>query len=159
MVAHKIRVIVVDRTRSPFLKQGESFYLDRINNYARVEWVEVKSASIKKGRPEEEVLNVEGEAITRRLMPRDYLIALDRAGHQYDSEELADWLNKFYMDRGGWISFVIGGPLGLSRDLMKRAQKVLSLSRLTLTHEMCRLFLLEQIYRAFTIMKGEKYHK
>ncbi len=155
----KIRVIVVDRTRSPFLKQGESFYLDRLKHYAQVEWVEVKPAAIKKGRPEEEVLNVEGEAIARRLMPRDYLVALDRTGHQYDSEGLADWLEKFYMDRGGWISFVIGGPLGLSKDLMKRAQKVLSLSRLTLTHEMCRLFFLEQIYRAFTIMKGEKYHK
>ncbi len=158
-MAFKIRVIVVDRTRSPFLKQGESFYLDRLNNYARVEWVEVKPAAIKKGRPGEEVLNVEGEAIARRLNPRDYLVALDRAGHQYDSEELAAWLEKFYTDRGGGISCVLGGPLGLSRDLMKRAQKVLSLSRLTLTHEMSRLFLLEQIYRAFTIMKGEKYHK
>ena len=158
-MALKIRVIVVDRTRSPFLKQGESFYLDRINNYARVEWIEVKAAAIKKKRPDEEVLSFEGEAISRRLTPRDYLVALDRVGHQYDSVELAGWLDKLSMDCGGWISFVIGGPLGLSRDLMKRAQKVLSLSRLTLTHEMCRLFLLEQIYRAFTIMKGEKYHK
>lgn len=158
-MALKIRVIVVDRTRSPFLKEGEAFYMDRINHYARVEWVEVKPAEIKKGRPEEEVLKIEGEAIDRRLKPKDYLVALDRRGHQYDSEELAAWLEKVYMDRGGWVSFVIGGPLGLSGDLINKAQKVLSLSRLTLTHEMSRLFLLEQIYRAFTIIKGEKYHK
>ena len=103
-MAFKIRVIVVDRTRSPFLKQGESFYLDRLNNYARVEWVEVKPAAIKKGRPGEEVLNVEGEAIARRLNPRDYLVALDRAGHQYDSEELAAWLEKFYTDKTFFIA-------------------------------------------------------
>jgi 23S rRNA (pseudouridine1915-N3)-methyltransferase len=155
----KLKVIVVDRTRSPFLKEGELFYIDRLNKYTRVEWIEVKPAMIKKGRPADEVLTSEGQAIARRLMPRDYLVALDRSGHQFDSVGLADWLDKLSMDHGGWISFVIGGPLGLSKDLLKGAQKILSLSRLTLTHEMCRLLLLEQVYRAFTIMKGEKYHK
>jgi 23S rRNA (pseudouridine1915-N3)-methyltransferase len=155
----KLKVIVVDRTRSPFLKEGELFYMDRLKKYTRVEWIEVKPATIKKGRPADEILTSEGQAITRRLMPTDYLVALDRSGHQYDSIGLADWLETLSMDRGGWISFVIGGPLGLSKDLLKNAQKILSLSRLTLTHEMCRLVLLEQVYRAFTIMKGEKYHK
>ena len=155
----KLRVIVVDRTKSPFLKEGESFYIDRLKKYTRVEWIEVKPAMIQKGRPTDEVIAAEGQAIARRLMPRDYLVALDRLGHQYDSVGLADWLDKLSMDRGGWISFVIGGPLGLSKGLLKSAEKVLSLTRLTLTHEMCRLIFLEQIYRAFTIMKGEKYHK
>ena len=155
----KLRIIVVDRTRSPFLKEGELFYLDRLKKYTQVEWIEVKPALIKKGRPVDEVLNVEGEAITRKLVPRDYLVALDRSGLQYDSIGLADWLDKLSMDRGGWVSFVVGGPLGLSADLLKKAQKVLSLTKLTLTHEMSRLLLLEQVYRAFTIMRGENYHK
>ena len=155
----KLRVIVIDRTRSPFLKSGESFYLDRLNKYARVKWIEVKPAKIKKGRKHKEVLDVEAQAITKRLTPGDVLVALDRTGHQYDSMGLADWLEKLSVDQSGWISFVIGGPLGLSKELIEKAQKVLSLSRLTLTHEMCRLLLLEQIYRAFTIIKGEKYHK
>jgi 23S rRNA (pseudouridine1915-N3)-methyltransferase len=155
----KLKVIVVDRTRSPFLKEGELFYIDRLNKYTQVEWIEVKPSMIKKGRPADKVLTAEGQAIARRLMPRDYLVALDRSGHQYDSVGLADWFDKLSMDHGGWISFVIGGPLGLSKDLLKSAQNILSLSKLTLTHEMCRLLLLEQIYRAFTIMKGEKYHK
>lgn len=133
--------------------------MDRIKNYTQVEWIEVKRASIKKARPTEEILAAEEKAIARRLSTTDYLVALDRSGHQYDSEGLAAWFDKLSMERGGWISFVIGGPLGLSKDLLMRAQKVLSLSSLTLTHEMCRLFLLEQVYRAFTIMKGEKYHK
>jgi 23S rRNA (pseudouridine1915-N3)-methyltransferase len=155
----KLRVIVVDRTRSPFLKEGELFYIDRLKKYAKVEWIEVKPTMVKKGRPADGVLTAEGQAIARRLMPRDYLVALDRSGHQYDSVGLAEWLDKLSMDRGGWISLVIGGPLGLSKDLLNNAHKVLSLSKLTLTHEMCRLLLLEQLYRAFTIIKGEKYHK
>lgn len=155
----KLKVIVVDRTRSPFLKEGESFYLERLRRYAQVEWVEVKPAKIKKGRPDEEILSAEGQAIARKLAPRDYLIPLDRTGHQFDSEELAAWLDRLSTGTAGWISFIIGGPLGLSKELLARAQKTLSLSRLTLTHEMSRLLLLEQLYRAFTILRGEKYHK
>jgi 23S rRNA (pseudouridine1915-N3)-methyltransferase len=155
----KIRVIAVDRTRSPFLKEGESFYLKRLRRYAQVEWAEVKPARISKGRPVGEILSDESEKIGRRLIHRDYLVALDRSGHQYDSEELAAWLDGLSTGAGGWISFIIGGPLGLSRELMERSHKTLSLSRLTLTHEMSRLILLEQLYRAFTIMRGESYHK
>ena len=135
------------------------FFLDRIKKYTQVEWIEVKPTQIKKGRSIDDVLTAEGKAIARRLMPREYLVGLDRSGHQYDSEGFAAWFDKLSLEHGGWISFMIGGPLGLSEDILKRAQKVLSLSRLTLTHEMCRIFLLEQVYRAFTIMKGEKYHK
>ena len=155
----KFRIIVVDRTRSPFLKEGELFYRKRLGNYAQSEWVEVKPARITKGRPAEEVLAAEGEAIARRLNAADYLVALDRTGDPYDSVELAGWFQRLSVEVGGWVTFVIGGPLGLSRETVTRAQKVLSLSRLTLTHEMCRLVLLEQIYRAMTILRGEKYHK
>jgi len=155
----KIRFIVVDRTKSPFLKEGESFFLKRLRRYARVEWIEVKPARIKRGRPTEEILGEEARAISRRLTPRDYLVAMDRNGRQYDSKGLAEWLNGLSTSNSGWVSFVIGGPLGLSREILDRSDHVLALSKLTLTHEMCRLFLAEQIYRAFTIMAGEKYHK
>ena len=155
----KFRIIVVDRTRSHFLKEGEGFYQKRLKNYAQLEWVEVRPARITKGRSEEEVLAAEGETIARRLMAGDYLVTLDRKGDQYDSVELAGWFRKLSVDIGGWINFVIGGPLGLSKEMLARAHKVLSLSRFTLTHEMSRLVLLEQIYRALTILRGEKYHK
>ncbi len=155
----KIRVIVVDRTRAPFLKAGEAFYLERLQKYAQVEWVEVKPTKIKKGRSSEEIVSAEGEKISQRLAMRDYLVTLDRSGHEHDSVGLAAWLNK--LSTGVWdrVSFIIGGPLGLSREILERSQKVLSLSKLTLTHEMSRLLLLEQLYRAFTILRGEKYHK
>jgi len=155
----KIRFIVVDRTRSPFLKEGESYYLERLRKYARVEWIEVKPAKIRKGIPTEDILTSEGDFITKRFAPDDYLVALDPSGHQYDSEELAAWLNGLSTNVRGWVCFIIGGPLGISKKILDQAHKVLSLSKLTLTHEMTRLFILEQIYRAFTILKGEKYHK
>ena len=155
----KLKAIVVDRTRSPFLKEGESFYLERLRKYAQVQWIEVKPAKIKNGRPEKKILATEGQAIARKLAPGDYLVPMDRSGHQFDSEELAAWLDGLSISAGGCIVFIIGGPLGLSKELIGRGHKILSLSRLTLTHEMTRLLLLEQLYRAFTILHGEKYHK
>jgi 23S rRNA (pseudouridine1915-N3)-methyltransferase len=155
----KIKFLVVDRTRAPFLKEGESFYLERLRNYARVEWVEVKPVKIERGRPREDVLAMEEQRIAKRLKPHDYLVSLDRTGHQYNSQDLSAWLDRLSTDTRGWVCFTIGGPLGLSKKLLARSHKVLSLSRLTLTHEMSRLFLLEQLYRAFTILQGQKYHK
>jgi 23S rRNA (pseudouridine1915-N3)-methyltransferase len=155
----KIRFIVVDRTRSLFLKEGESFYLRRLRRYANIEWTEIRPEKIRKGRPEEEILRKEGESMMERLGSGDYIIALDRTGMQYDSDELACWLGRLSIDIGGRVCFMIGGPLGLSKEIVDRADQILSLSRLTLTHEMCRLFLLEQVYRAFTIMKGHRYHR
>ena len=154
----KIKIIVVDRTRLPFLKQGESFYLDRLKRYARTEWVEVKGAAIKKGRPAKEILAIEAGYIAKKILPRDYVIALDKSGKNCDSEGLATRIDRLTLTHDR-LTFIIGGPLGLSRDILSKAHKLFSLSQLTLTHEMSRLFLLEQLYRAFTILNNEKYHK
>jgi len=155
----KIRIIVVDRTRAAFLREGESFYLKRLRRYVHVDWEEIKPTKIAKGKRDEEILKAEGELLARRISPKDYLVALDRAGDLLDSEELARWLENLSRRAAGGVSFLIGGPLGLSKSLLYSAQKVVSLSRLTLTHEMSRLLLLEQLYRAMTILKGERYHK
>lgn len=155
----KMRIIVVDRTRSPFLKEGEVFYLDRLRKYVQVDWVEVKPVKISQGRPAPEILAGEGERIVQRLAQDDYSVCLDRSGNQYDSKRLAAWLNSLLNKGEQWVSFIIGGPLGLSKDILHRSREVLSLSQFTLTHEMSRLILLEQLYRAFTILRGEKYHK
>ncbi|MBW1803896.1 MAG: 23S rRNA (pseudouridine(1915)-N(3))-methyltransferase RlmH [Deltaproteobacteria bacterium] len=155
----KIRIMVLDKTRSPFLKEGESFYLSRIKKYIQVNWTEIKPVPIKKGRSAAQILSLEGQAILRKLASNDYAVALDRSGKQYQSEKLARWLDHLSGQAVGWICFIIGGPLGLSTDIIDRADHVLSLSRMTLTHEMSRLILLEQIYRSMTILRGEKYHK
>jgi 23S rRNA (pseudouridine1915-N3)-methyltransferase len=155
----KIRIIVVDRTRSAFLRDGEAFYLARLQKYVQVQWVETKPARITKGRPDPEILKEEAQRIQKRLFSGERVVALDRSGRQFASERFAVWMDSLSSRGIGVVSFIIGGPLGLSRDLLEQADEVLSLSKFTLTHEMSRLILLEQLYRAFTILKGEKYHK
>ena len=154
----KIKVIVIDRTRSPFLKQGESFYLDRLRRYANAEWVEVKSARITKGKSIKDILEAEGKSIAKRFVQREYNIALDRSGKAYDSESLAARIEQLSFNNNR-LTFIIGGPLGLSKEILGSANEVFSLSKLTLTHEMSRLLLLEQLYRSFTIINNERYHK
>jgi len=154
----KIKIIVVDRTRSSFLKKGEAFYLERIQKYAHTKWVEVKPAKIKKSTPAEAILTAEGASIIKKIHSRDYVVTLDRSGSAYNSKKLAARIDRLSLDNSR-LAFIIGGPLGLSKTVLEKANEVLSLSRLTLTHEMSRLILLEQIYRAFTIIHNEKYHK
>jgi 23S rRNA (pseudouridine1915-N3)-methyltransferase len=154
----KLKFIVVDRTRSSFLKEGESFYLERLRRYAHPEWVEVKPARIKKGRPAQDILSTEGLSILKRTLPKDYLIALDRSGEVLDSKGLAARIDALSFSHNE-LTFIIGSPLGLSKGVLQRAREILSLSKLTLTHEMSRLILLEQLYRGFTILNNEKYHK
>lgn len=155
----KIRIIVVDRTRSGFLKEGESYYLERLKKYVQVDWFQVKPAKIADEKKAEEFLAVEGERIFRKVGPHDYLVSLDLSGRQFDSEGLASWLQNLAGRGEKCVTFAIGGPLGLSKEVIQRSREVLSLSELTFTHEMSRLILLEQLYRAFTILRGEKYHK
>ncbi len=154
----KIKAIVVDRTRSAFLAEGESFYLDRLRRYAHTEWIETKPSRINKGRPTQRILAEEGHAIAKRLQARDHVIALDRSGKPYDSKGLAARIDHLSVSHSQ-LAVIIGGPLGLSKEILDRANETLSLSMLTFTHEMSRLFLLEQIYRGFTIINNEKYHK
>ncbi|RJR21666.1 MAG: 23S rRNA (pseudouridine(1915)-N(3))-methyltransferase RlmH [Desulfobacteraceae bacterium] len=153
-----IRFVVVDRTRQEFLQRGESFYLDRIKRYARTEWIEVRPASGKHAVSPRDALAFEGEAISRRLTPREHVISLDRKGRTYDSVQLAERIGRLSLDQSS-ICFIIGGTLGLSQEILAKSNETFSLSSLTMTHEMARLFLLEQVYRAFTILNNEKYHK
>lgn len=155
----RIKLIVVDRTRQQFLREGEEFYIQRIRRYAGMEWNEVKPAKIKKSRTEEEILGEEAENILKKIGPRDYTVAMDRSARSRTSEEMALWLEGLQQKGVECIAFLIGGPLGLSKNVLNSAHEGFSLSRLTLTHEMSRLVLLEQIYRSFTILRGEKYHK
>ena len=154
----KIRFIVVDRTREPFLRQGEAFYMHRLKRYAHTEWVEIKAARIKKGRTSGQILTLEGDSIAKKIRPQDYNIALDRSGQSYSSKGLAQHIERLSHTRSS-MGFIIGGPLGLSKRVIEMSDDSLSLTPLTLTHEMARLILLEQLYRAFTIINHEKYHK
>jgi len=154
----RIKIIVVGRTKLPFLLQGQNFYLDRLRHYATIEWAEVRPVPMKKKTRGQSAKDQEGISILRHISDRDYVLALDQRGKMYDSPGMASCMEKIFMEQDRLV-FVIGGIIGLSEDVLKRAQATLSLSRFTFTHEMARIFLLEQVYRAFTIMHGEKYHK
>ena len=155
----KLNFIVVDRTRSSFIKEGEQEYIKRLKRFVSLKWTEVRPVRMTKNLPDEEVIGKEGENILAKAEPGDYLIALDRTGKQYTSEDFAAMLKKLSIENKGRVCFMIGGPLGLSGDVLKKADLVVSLSKMTLTHEMARLIITEQIYRAFTIIEGHKYHK
>ena len=154
----KIKFIVVGSTRSSFLKQGEVFYLERLRRYAPTEWIEVRPQKVSKGRSREEILKAECLSIGKKYLPDDHIIALDLKGKEYDSEGLAALVEKL-LQTPKRLCFVVGGPLGLSKKVLDTASDIVSLSKMTLTHEMSRLVLLEQVYRAHTIINGEKYHK
>lgn len=154
----KIKMIVVDRTRSPFIKGGESNYLGRLRKYVKVDWMEVKPVIASKGKSDEFIRSGESERILKRIKPQDYVISLDRRGVLKTSKELAAHFETFYLN-GTPLALIIGGPFGLAEKVLERSDELLSLSPLTFTHEMTRLILLEQLYRAFTIIHGEKYHK
>jgi len=154
----QIKIIVVGQTKLPFLREGQHFYLDRLRHYTSVEWVEVKPVPLKKNTDAQSMKDREGISILRQVNDRDYVVALDQRGKEYDSPGLASRMEKIFMEQGG-IALIVGGVMGLSGEILRRAQETVSLSQFTLTHEMARLFLLEQLYRAFTIMRGEKYHK
>jgi len=154
----KLKFIVVGKTKAPFLRQGEEFYLHKIRHYVNAEWIEVRGAKATKGKPDQKVLTEESLQIQKRIGARDFVVSLDMRGKALDSLELSRFLEGL-LAKGRPITFIIGGPLGLHVSVEQRANETISLTRLTLTHELSRLVLLEQVYRAFTIITGRKYHK
>ena len=154
----RLELLFLGKTKEPYLAAGIGDYVKRLSHYLKLEIKTVKEGRIKKGEPEKFLIEKES-AILLQSVQGDYLVCLDRTGKQMDSVALAKQLERWEMMGPKKISIVIGGPLGLSATILKKADLVLSLSSMTLTHEMARLLLLEQLYRACTIKAGEKYHK
>ena len=155
----KIKVIVVGKTKENFLKLGEEEFQRRLRRYLNLEWIAVRPEEISPKSNETKIKTIEGQRIKEKIEAGEWIIVLDRRGEALSSEQLADFFLKKMHAGVKCITFVIGGTLGLSEELFQMANEKLSLSQMTFTHEMTRLILLEQIYRAFTIIKGEKYHK
>jgi 23S rRNA (pseudouridine1915-N3)-methyltransferase len=158
-----IRLIAVGKLKDKHWQEGVADYARRLGAYATLEVAEVSESRLAEGASPAEgqkVLAREGEALLSRLKGREgRVVALDRMGKAFDSLELADWLKRQIIDGQKETAFVIGGTLGLAPDVLERADLIISLSRLTFPHQMARLILLEQIYRAFRIMRGEPYHR
>jgi 23S rRNA (pseudouridine1915-N3)-methyltransferase len=158
----RILIYCVGSLKEAYWREAEKEYLKRLSPYAKAEIIEVPDLPSKEGaskKSEEETKEKEGERILAKIKPSDYVVLLDLGGEETGSVELSRRLEG-WMERGGAsVTFVIGGSLGLSESLRKRGNDVLTLSKLTFTHQMSRIILLEQIYRAFRIMRGEPYHK
>jgi 23S rRNA (pseudouridine1915-N3)-methyltransferase len=154
-----IEIIIVGKTKEDSLRSLEKSYLQRIARYADIEVTAVRPGKISKGVTAADTLREEAERILHRVRQGDFVIALGSEGVEYTSEQLASLLEKRLFSGARRLVFITGGPLGLDPAVKKRANMMLSFSKMTFTHEMIRILLLEQIYRAWSIIRGEKYHK
>lgn len=156
----KIEIFILGKTKSSFIDQGVDEYLKRLKHYAKVSFKLLKQpkASAKHQGSEEELKRREGQLILASVPANSFVVALDENGKQFSSTNFAKEINQWQVSGKKHISFVIGGAFGLSKDVMQRADHKISLSLMTFTHDMTRLFLVEQLYRGFTILAGEKYH-
>lgn len=155
----QIMLMAVGRCRNPYLRECVSDYIERIGRYASLEHIELKEERAPKKGAAQGSLAVEAERILRNIPERTYIVALDPAGDVCTSDALASRIGRIGIDGTSRIAFAIGGPTGLSSRITRRADWRLSLSSFTLQHEIARLVLLEQIYRAFTIIRGVPYHR
>lgn len=158
----KIKIYAIGKIKEQYLKLGIDEYKKRISSYANVEIIEVGDEPVKENPSQAEieiVKNKECDKVLKLLKPSDYLITLDLTKNQPDSMQFASFLQKSFEKGGSAISFVIGGSYGLSNAIKQRANDTICLSNLTFLHQMTRLILLEQIYRAFKINNNEVYHK
>lgn len=153
----KVEIVCVGRAKGPFADLIAE-YEGRLGHYFSFDAVEVKE-SAHRAQTVERVLEEEGERLLARVPAQHELVALHRPGKAWTSEKLARHLADAALRSAPGISFVIGGAYGLSRDVLGKARQTISLSAMTLPHEMARLFLTEQLYRAGTINRGEPYHK
>lgn len=157
-----ISIITVGKLKEKYLKQGIDEYLKRLSAYAKMDIIEVPDEKAPEELSETEMVQVkqkEGERILAKIHPDAHVIALAIEGKMKSSEELADNLDKLATYGKSKIAFVIGGSLGLSQEVLQRADDKLSFSKMTFPHQLMKLILLEQIYRAFRINRGEPYHK
>lgn len=154
----KIVVIAVGKTSTEYISRGVDEFLKRANRYLGVELTVIPDIKASKALTEEAQKQQEGRNILASLQPGDIVTLLDERGKELTSREFSGMIERRMVQGTKRLVFVIGGPYGFSKEVYERADSKLSLSRMTFTHEMVRLFFVEQIYRAMTIMRGEPYH-
>ncbi len=154
----KIALLQTGKTSERYLTEGIVIFEERIRKYSAFEIITVPDIKRTRNLPEREQKTREGEQILRFFRDDDFVVILDAGGKEFSTIEFSAWLEKSFMLQRKRILFVIGGAWGFSEDVLKKADTSLSLSRLTFSHQMVRLLFIEQLYRAFTIMKGEPYH-
>lgn len=153
----RITLMMVGKTRVPFVKEGCDEYVKRIHRYLPFEEVFVPDIKTTGGMDQQMIMDREAEAVMKRIRATDHLILLDERGRTFDSIGFAEHLEKLE-GRTASVVFLVGGAYGFSSRLYKRSNEKISLSAMTFSHQLVRLIFTEQLYRAFTILKGEPYH-
>jgi 23S rRNA (pseudouridine1915-N3)-methyltransferase len=154
----KFEFLFLGKTKDKYLEEGITKYCKRLKHYTPLS---VKILKTREKKNWSELQCMENEAKTfKEVIPKGAIkIALDSTGKQFSSEELAVLIGNLQKRGARQVNFIIGGAFGLHKDLLNDADEIISLSKMTFTHDMVRLFLMEQVYRAFTIRNNEKYHK
>ncbi|MBQ2059232.1 MAG: 23S rRNA (pseudouridine(1915)-N(3))-methyltransferase RlmH [Firmicutes bacterium] len=158
-----IEIICVGKLKEKYLREAAAEYSKRLSKFCRLQVTELPETRLESETPaaEQAVVLAESEAIARKIKrgPDCFTVALDVRGRELSSEELASELASLQLSGKSRVSFLIGGSLGMSEELMRSCDLRLSFSRMTFPHQLMRVIMLEQIYRAFKINAGEKYHK
>jgi len=154
----KVECWAIGKTHEKYLLEGLGVFDRRLRHYLPFEWVELPDVKNGGKLQPEQVRELEGELILKRLRPEDRLVLLDEKGKNFTSVEFAAHLDRQLQQPAKRLIFQIGGAFGFSPAVYQRANEQLSLSRMTFSHQMVRLFLLEQLYRAMTILRNEPYH-
>lgn len=154
----KITLIAVGKTEDKYLIEGIEKYLNRLKHYINFQIVVVPELKNTKNLTEAQQKNREAELIAKQLNTSDVVLLLDEKGKKHSSVSFAQYLNKQMIGSVQNLVFIIGGPYGFDESIYKRSNGSLSLSDMTFSHQMVRLFFVEQLYRAFTILKNEPYH-
>lgn len=150
-----IKIITVGTIKEKYLKDAIEEYKKRLSKYTNLELIEVKDEGLVE---EKKAIFLEGEKILKHISPKDYIITLEIEGKMYSSEEFAEKINQIQTENSN-IVFIIGGSYGLSEEIKNKSRLHLSFSKMTFPHQLFRVFLLEQIYRAYKILNNESYHK
>ena len=154
----KIVLIVIGKTKEQYLIEGIFKYQERINYYTKCEFFEIPNIKNSKNLSYSEIRKKEGELILQGLKPSDYLVVLDDKGKEFTSIKFAEKIQSWMFNRPKRLVFLIGGAYGFSNAVYDRGNEKVSLSKMTFSHQMVRLFILEQIYRGYTILNNEPYH-
>jgi len=154
----KIKLILVGRTVEKYLQQGVSVYEERLKHYVSFEMVVIPDLKQASSLTENQIKEKEGESVLKNIKPSDRVVLLDERGKMMGSVEWARDLESKGAHLQSDLVFVLGGPYGFSEAVYARANEKISLSKMTFSHQMVRLIFLEQLYRAYTIIKGEPYH-
>tara|TARA_B100000927_G_scaffold291674_1_gene295449 strand:- start:2833 stop:3306 length:474 start_codon:yes stop_codon:yes gene_type:complete len=154
----KIVLVCLGATNNHYLQEGIANYIKRLKHYINFEMKEIVVSKNKKTSNKNMIMNIESDLILSYLLQNDYVILLDENGKGYDSKSFAKKIENFLLHAQKRLVFVIGGAFGFNNKLRSRANEMLSLSNMTFSHQMIRLFFLEQIYRGFTIINNHPYH-